>query len=145
MSQNGMSTGRDYTLSYYDPDTGQVVELGDVQNVKITARKHDIKSQPYNDVPRYGYIGDGYAITFEIVRTGPELENFQLGQNTRFNQGQSSRAGFLNETITETDGSVSRYQYTKFVFWVTDIGTITREAPVKMSAEGMASDKVQLA
>lgn len=145
MSQNGMSTGRDYTLSYYDADTNSIVELGDVQNVKITARKHDIKSQPYNNDPRFGYIPDGYAVTFEIVRTGPELENFQLTQNTRFSEGLSNKAGFLNETITETDGSVSRYQYTKFVFFITDIGTITREAPVKMSAEGMASSKVPLA
>lgn len=144
MAENGMSVGRDYTLAFYDADTNSIIDLGDVQNVKITAAKHTIKSQPYNNIPRFGYIPDGYAITFTITRTGPELENFQLAANTRFNQGNSSRAGYLNETVTEADGTVSRYQYLGFVFWVGDIGEITREAPVKMSAEGMAGDKVQI-
>lgn len=145
MAVNAMSVGRDYSFAYYDADSGQIVDMGDLQNVRITANKHAIKSMPYNGVPRFGYIPDGYAISFEITRTGSALEDFQLAANTRFNRGQSTRAGFLNETVTNEDGSVSRYQYTGFVFWVGDIGTITREAPVKMTGEGMASDKVRIA
>lgn len=142
---NNMTVGKDYSLAYYDADSQAIVDLGDVQNVKINAQKHDIKSQPYNDVPRYGYIPDGYKFSFTVVRTGPALEEFQLAANTRFNAGQASKAGFLNETVTNPDGSVSRYQYTGVVFWVGDIGEISREKPVQMQAEGYASDKVKLA
>lgn len=142
---NNMSVGKDYSLAYYDADTQTIVDLGDVQNVKINAQKHDIKSMPYNDVPRYGYIPDGYKFSFTVVRTGPALEEFQLAANTRFNSGAASKAGFLNETVTNPDGSVSRYQYTGVVFWVGDIGEISREKPVQMQAEGYASDKVKLA
>jgi hypothetical protein len=55
-----------------------------------------------------------------------------------------STAGYLNETITEADGSTSRYQYTGFVFWINDLGDITRETNIKLQAEGMASTKIQL-
>jgi hypothetical protein len=145
MAINNITVGRDYYIGFFDADTNQMIDLGDVQNVKINAQKHDVKSMPYNDVPRFGGIPDGYKVAFTVVRTGPDLENFQLAANTRFNAGSSTKAGFLNETVTNPDGSVSRYQYTGFVFWVSDIGEISREKPVQMQAEGYASDKVALA
>jgi hypothetical protein len=141
---NNMTVGKDYSLAYYDADTQTIVDLGDVQNVNITAGKHEIKSQPYNDVPRFGYIPDGYKFSFTMIRTGPALEEFQLAANTRFNAGNASKAGYLNETVTNPDGSVSRYQYTGVVFWVDAVGEISREKPVSMRAEGYASDKVKL-
>ena len=55
------------------------------------------------------------------------------------------KAGFLNETVNNADGSVSRYQYTGFVFKVTDLGDISRDSVVKISASGMASAKVLIA
>ncbi|MFH7191632.1 hypothetical protein ACHWGL_32590, partial [Klebsiella pneumoniae] len=73
------------------------------------------------------------------------LEDFQLAANTRFNQGNHERAGYLNETVRNPDGTVSRYQYTGFVFWLTDIGDVSREKNVNMKAEGWASDKVKIA
>lgn len=145
MAINNITVGRDYSLAYYDTDTQSIIDMGDVQNVKITASKHEIKSQPYNDVPRFGYIPDGYKFSFTITRTGSALEEFQLAANTRFNAGNATKAGFLNETVTNPDGSVSRYQYTGVVMWVDAVGEISREKPVQMQAEGYASDKVKLA
>lgn len=145
MPVNGMTVGRDYSLAYYDQNSGTIVDLGDVQNVKISAQKHDIKSMPYNDVPKFGYIPDGYKISFTIARTNSKLEDFQLAASQRFNSGNIVKPGFLNETVTNPDGTVSRYQYTGFVFFVTDLGEVSREQVVKMQAEGMASDKKQIA
>lgn len=145
MSVNNMTVGRDYSFGYYDANTGLVVDLGDVQNVKVSAVKHDIASRPYNSPPRYGYIPDGYTFSFDITRTNQRLEEFALEQTKRFNDGNSVEAGFLNETVKNPDGSVSRYQYQGFVFYLTDLGTIQRETTVKMSAVGMASSKVKIA
>lgn len=144
MSINGQTVGKDYSFGYYDADSQTMVDLGSVQNLKINALKHDIKNQPYNDVPSFGYIPDGYKISGTIVRTSSALEDFQLAANTRFNSGQSSAAGYLNEIVNNADGSQSKYQYTGFVFWLTDIGDVTREQNVKMTFEGMASDKKPL-
>lgn len=145
MPVNNMSVGRDYSFGYYDGNTGTVVDLGDVQNVRVTAQYHDISSRPYNGDPRYGYIPDGYAISFTITRTGKELEEFQLAAADRFRSGEVDRPGFLSETVKNADGSVSRYQYDGFVFKLTDLGDISRESVVKMSASGMASSKRTIA
>jgi hypothetical protein len=52
--------------------------------------------------------------------------------------------GYLNETITNPDGTLSRYQYQNFVVFMTDIGDISRERVVSQRMEGMASVKVVL-
>ena len=145
MAVNSMSVGKDYVLVFVDGNTGAPVEFGDVQTFTITANKHDIKSSPYNDVPRFGYIPDGYKISFTITRVDSRLEDYQLDANERFNGGIHERAGYLNETVRNSDGTVSRYQYTGFVFWLGDIGDVSRDKVVSLKADAWASDKVRIA
>ena len=38
MAVNNMAVGRDYSIVFYDSNTGQVIDLGDVQNFSITAQ-----------------------------------------------------------------------------------------------------------
>ncbi|NPU23938.1 hypothetical protein [Bradyrhizobium denitrificans] len=140
-----MNTGTDYTLSFYDGGSGLLVPLGDVQNVKITALKHSIKSQPFNRPPRYGFVPDGYKIDFQITRTGSELTDFLVAVEQNFNEGRVLRPGYFNETINNPNGSLSRYQYTEFVIFLDDHGNIQRDAPVTLTLEGMASSKVPIA
>jgi hypothetical protein len=145
MPVNGMNVGVDYTISFYDGASGTLINLGDVQNVKIIALKHDIKSSPFNQVPRYGYVPDGFKIDFTITRTGSVLEDYMVTFSQNFNQGNVLAPGFLNETITNPNGSISAYQYTNFVIFLTDHGDISREKQVTLALEGMASDKVPIA
>ena len=65
--------------------------------------------------------------------------------SANFNAGNVMSPGYLNETINNADGSVSRYQYTNFVVFLTDHGDISREKTVSIKLEGMASDKVKIA
>jgi len=145
MPVNGMNVGVDYSISFYDGTSGTLIDFGDIQNVKITAQKHDIKSMPYNKVPRYGYVPDGFKIDFTITRTGSIIEDFMVAAEASFNAGNVQSPGFLNETIINPDGSVSRYQYTSFVIFLTDHGDISRDKTVTLALTGMASTKVQIA
>ena len=145
MPVNGMNVGVDYTITYYDSTSGALINLGDIQDVKITALKHDIKSAPYNQVPRYGFVPDGFKIDFTITRNGSTLEDLMVAFSASFNAGNVNGSGYLNETINNPDGSVSRYQYTGFVVFLTSHGDIAREKVVTLTLEGMASDKVKIA
>jgi hypothetical protein len=140
-----MNVGVDYSITYYDSTSGALIDLGDVQNVQITALKHDIKSMPYNRPPRYGFVPDGFRIEFTITRTGSTLEDLMVTLSQNFNAGSVQKPGYLNEAITNPDGSVRRYQYTNFVVFLTDHGNISRDKIVTLKLEGMASDKVQIA
>lgn len=145
MPVNGMNVGVDYTLSYYDGTSGALVNLGDVQDVKIVALKHDIKSMPYNNSPRYGYVPDGYKIDFSITRTGADIENFMVAAEASFNAGNVQKPGFLNQTTINPDGTISRYQYVNMVIYLTDHGNVQRDAVVKLALEGFASGKTRIA
>jgi len=145
MPINGMNVGVDYSLSYFESSSGTLIDIGDVQSVKITGQKHDIKSAPYNQVPRFGYVPDGYKIDFTITRTGSVLELLMTTFSSRFNAGSIITPGFLNESIVNPDGTVSRFQYTNFVVFLSDHGDISREKVVSMRLEGMSSDKIVIA
>lgn len=145
MSVNGMNVGTDYQILYFESSSGTLIDLGDVQNVRITAQKHDIKSQPFNGVPRFGYVPDGFKIDFTITRTGSILEDLWVTFSSNFNAGNIITPGFLNQTINNPDGTVRRYQYTNFIVFLTDHGDISREKVITLRLEGMASDKVQIA
>jgi hypothetical protein len=144
MPVNGMNVGADYSFMYYDGTSGQLINLGDVQDVSITADKSDINSRPYNNVPRFGYVPEGFRIEFTITRTGADLENFILSQAQAFNNGQITQPGYLNETINNPDGSITRYQYTNLVVWMPDHGNISRDRVVTLKLEARASDKVAI-
>lgn len=145
MPVNGMNVGVDYSITYYESVSGGLINLGDVQSVKIIAQKHDISSKPYNQLPRYGYVPDGYKVDFTITRNASTLEDLAVLNSANFNAGNVQSPGYLNETIINADGSVSRYQYTNFVVFLTDHGDISREKTVPIKLEGMASDKVRIA
>ena len=145
MPINGMNVGVDYNITYFESATSTLINLGDVQNVKIIAQKHDISSKPYNQVPRFGYVPDGFKVDFTITRTGSVLEDLMVTFSANFNAGNIITPGFLNQSIINPDGTVKRYQYTNFVVFLTDHGDISREKVVTLKLEGMASDKTIIA
>lgn len=145
MPINDMNVGVDYSLFYYDGTSGALVDFGDVQNVQDTPLKHDIKSMPYNAPPRYGYVPDGHRLEFTVTRTGSTLDDMMATFSKTFNAGSVQKPGFLNKSVTNPDGSVSRYQYTNFVVYPTDLGNISRDKVVTQKLEGYASDMVQIA
>jgi hypothetical protein len=144
MPVNGMNVGTDYTISYYDGPSGSIINLGDVQDVSISAQKHDIKSMPYNGVPRYGYVPDGFKIEFTITRQGSVLEDLGVNFSANFNNGVVQSPGYLNQTTVNTDGSITRYQYTNLVIFLTNHGNISRDKIVSQKLEAWASDKVKI-
>jgi hypothetical protein len=144
MSVNGLSVGVDFSFGLYDANTGITLPLGDVQNIKETAMKHDISSRPYNAPPKFGYVPDGYSGTMTIIRTGSQLEDLQITLSNNFNNGVPILAGYLNKIVTDSNGT-KKYQYTRVSFFLSEIGDVSREKTVPQSLVWMASDKQQLA
>ncbi len=145
MPSNAGTIGVDYSIAYYDGVTGALQDLGDVQSVKMTAQKHDLKNMPYNGDPVYDFMHDGHKVAFTITRTDSRWDIFQAAREANIRAGRKNVAGVLNKSITNADGSVSRFQYQNFVFWVTDLGDVSREKLVQVTAEGWASRMLQIA
>lgn len=140
-----MNLGVDYVFGLFDKNTGKILNLGDIQSISMVAHKTDVKSMPYNTMPRYAHVPDGYSGTFELVRTAPDMENLQIALNAAFNAGSVMQPGFIAETVNNPDGSVSKYQYINVDFFMTNPGVVSRDNVVKQTITWMASDKVQIA
>jgi hypothetical protein len=147
MPANGLNVGVDFQFGLYDSNTQVTLPLGDVQSIRETAQKHDISSRPYNAVPKFAYIPDGYSGTMTIVRTGSQMEKLQILLANNFNNGVAILSGYLNKIVTDPTPSnpVSKFQYTGVVFFMSDIGDVSREKTVTQTLVWMASDKQQLA
>lgn len=145
MPTSNMNVGPDYSFGYYDANSGQLVDLGDVQQVQRAAQKHDLASRPYNGPPRFGYAYDGHSFTFTITRTKATLDDLMVTREANFNSGGIDQPGYLNETVNNPDGTISRYQYTGFVFFMNDPGDVARDTVVTVKCEGRASQKVKIA
>ncbi len=74
-----------------------------------------------------------------------KMEKLQILLSNQFNNGTPIRAGYLNKIVTDPDGTVSKFQYTRVTFFMSDIGDISREKTVTQSIQWMASDKQQIA
>src|SRR5450631_3930559 len=145
MPSNGLNTGVDFSFGLFDANTSSTLNLGDVQSVKETAQKHDISSRPYNAVPKFAYIPDGYSGSMTVVRTGSQMEKLQITLANNFNNGVAILAGYLNKIVVDPNGTVSKFQYTGVVFFMGEIGDVSREKTVTQTITWMASDKQQLA
>jgi hypothetical protein len=145
MPTNQMNTGSDFTIQYFEGTSGLLLNLGDVQDIKFTALKHDIKSMPYNNLPRYDYVDDGFKIDFSIVRTSSTIEDFMVLRSQQLLSGTTRLPGVLNESVNNPDGTVSRYQYTNFVFFLESHGDVSRDKVTTLTGTGWASAKVKIA
>jgi hypothetical protein len=142
---NGFNVGNDYFFAVYDGNTGSLVSFDDIENVKIEARKHDIEVRPYNSDPLFGFVPDGYTLEFDVIRTDSDIEDAAVNYNALFDAATVWQPGTFNETIKNPDGTQSAYQYTNFVWFLTNHGEIKREKEVKLHIQGKASNKVPLA
>jgi hypothetical protein len=113
--------------------------------IRITAQKHDIAARPYDADPRFDYVPDGFKIDFTITRNASTLEDLMVRFANNFQNGTVIRSGYLNESVNNSDGTVSRYQYVNFMPFLTDHGDISREEIVTIRLEGMASRKINIA
>lgn len=145
MPSNAGTIGVDYSIQFYDGVTGQLQDLGDVQGFQMTAMKHDLKNMPYNGDPVYDYMSDGHKCTFTITRTDSRWDTFQVSREANIRNGVMNTAGVLNKSVINADGSTSWFQYQNFVFWVQDLGDVSREKVVQVKAEGYASRLVSIA
>ena len=145
MPSNAGTIGVDYSVSFFDGVTGQLQDLGDVQNFTLTTLKHDLKNMPYNGDPVYDYMSDGHRFSFTITRTDSRWDQFQATREANIRNGIKNTSGTVQKSITNADGTVSRFQYQKAVMWVTDLGDVSREKLVQVKMEGYASSMVQIA
>jgi hypothetical protein len=83
----------------------------------------------------------GWEGSFEAERGTPALDDFISGLEQNFYNGGGTQSSTMYQYITETDSSVSTYQFDGVVFKLTSAGAWKGDASVKQKLEFYATRK----
>lgn len=144
MPANGFTVGKDVSIVIVTPS-------GDF-TLPITTKSFD-KKPSYNT--QIGvYIGGealgfnaptGWNLTFQVDRSSSLVDDFFAAQEAGYFAGHDQLTGTITETITEVNGSVSQFRYTKVILKLDDAGNYVGDAKVNQTISAFASRRIKVA
>ena len=141
MPLNGYSIGKDNVLTVNTPNG--------ILRVKLTAFDakpvyKDLQSNPMNEPPVHMSIPSGWKGSFKLDRQDATIDDFIAANEAAYWAGQAIQQGSITQTITEVDGTTSRYRFTNVNIRVTDPGNWAGEKLVDQTVEFEASRRLKL-
>jgi hypothetical protein len=86
----------------------------------------------------------GWEGSFEVERGTSALDDFISSIEQGFYNGAGNQSGTIYQYVTETDGSVSTYQFDGVVFKLVSAGVWKGDASVKQKLEFFATRKKRI-
>src|SRR5271163_3909762 len=141
MPVNNFTVGKDVSLVVQTPTGALTVALTDFSADPVYA---DLKSKPLSGVPIFGYIPDGWKLSFKLDRQDSTVDSYFAALEAAYYNGTNRLSGPVYKTITETNGSLTQWRYTGVVLKLDKPGDFSGDKKVEQSFSGMASRKVQV-
>jgi hypothetical protein len=109
MPINGISVGRDVVLTFSN-NAGTII----TNRIKMFSSKQKTSNREtaaLDGINRHINIPMGWEGNFEMERTSSVIDDYFAAQETLYYSGQNIPTITITETITESNGSTSQYQY----------------------------------
>jgi len=142
MPTNAFNVGRDVSLDIIDPVQGPL-RFGLRTGFDGKPQYKKLESHALDGIPRFAAIPAGHQITFMFDRADSRIDAYFASQEAAYFAGAVLPNVTITETITEVDGSVTRWKYTGVSLTLEDAGTWKGDAITTQSISAMASKKVQ--
>lgn len=143
MPQNGLSLGRDYKFDIYTA-TGLLV-LPTLLNFKRKKINHKLSIKPLNSLPIHlNFQEGGWEGSFDVSRADGTLDAYFAAFEADYYAGKNQPTGVIQETIEETAGVLSTYQYQGVVLYFEDAGDAEAEKNVIQRVSFAASTRIKL-
>src|SRR5271163_2484306 len=110
MPINGFSLGKDLTYTIVGPSG--TLTINGVTDYTTKPLFTKLKHKGIDGTTEQAAIPDGWEISIKLDRQDPTLDNFFAALEASYFAGQNISNGTISENITESDGSVSKFQYT---------------------------------
>jgi hypothetical protein len=142
VSVNQFSVGRDISVTI-------VTQLGIAQFNNFTEfqsrqTKVKVKSKGIDGVVRHIWLPDGYEGSMTYDRMDPGLDNYFASEEALYYAGAPVLSATIIETITESTGAVSAFQYLGVQMEAEDLGTWKGDDKVPQKVTFAASQRMQL-
>ena len=139
MSSTMFSIGRDTQLVVMGPN-GRV-DLSHVTSFESQQVTSPVRVSRIDGTQLAAELPKGWEGSFEVERGTSSLDDFIASVEQSYYSGSGIGTGTLYQYITETDGSVSTYQFDGVVFKLASAGSWKGESSVKQKLEFFASRK----
>jgi len=148
MPANTFSTGRDCQLVVIAPKgaggQGGRVDLTHVTAFESRQVTHPIRIDRLDGVHLAAELPKGWEGHFELDRGNSAADDFVSALEQAWHSSGELRGSTLFQYVTETDGSVSTYQFEGAVFKLTNAGQWKGDAAVKQRLDFFASRRQRI-
>ncbi len=142
MPLNGLTSGIDCKITFTDVNGVENFTIIESFNAKEDATVG--KEIGMDGTVRHPKFHQGESGSFSFQRNDAFLDNYIAAQEASYYLGADQLPLTISQTITESDGSVSQYQYTNVVITLEDMGNYSGTEIVKQKVSFMASRKLRL-
>lgn len=124
---------------------GNVVGTASLTDFMFKQTVIKLKSRPLNQPPIHKNLPDGWSGDFGVDRIDSTLDDYFAAQEDNYWQGGSQDTIYIQQTITENDGSVTQYRFDGVTLELTSGGTWKADERVqqKVAYEATRRRKVQ--
>jgi hypothetical protein len=133
------SIGRDTQMVVMGP--GGRVDLSHVTGFESRQLTSPVRISRLDGTQLGAELPKGWEGSFEVERGTSALDDFISSLEQDFYNGGGAQPGTMYQYITETDSSVSTYQFDGVVFKLTSAGTWKGDSSVKQKLEFYATRK----
>lgn len=144
MSLDGLSAGISHTLSFVDPVQGT---LQFTTAIKSFTSKPDTQTDKFVQMDgrvRHPKFHTGGSGSFVVGRDSSYIDDYFINQQNQYLSGQNQVDVTITETILESDGSTTQYQYVNCVLSLDDSGEWSGTAIVEEHVSFMYEKKTKL-
>ena len=139
MALTAFSIGRDTQLVVMGP-SGRV-DISHVTGFESRQLTSPVRVSRLDGTQLGAELPKGWEGSFEVERGTSALDDFISTLEQDFYNGSGNQPGTMYQYITETDSSVSTYQFDGVVFKLASAGTWKGDASVKQKMEFYATRK----
>lgn len=142
MPLNGLTSGIDSKITFIDI-TG-VLRFAILESFTAKEDATTGKEIAIDGSVRHPKFHQGWSGSFVLERGSNFMDAYIATQETNYNLGLDQIPVTITQTITETDGTVSQYQYINCVVTLENSGNYSGTEIAKQNCTFMASRKIEL-
>ncbi len=142
MALTTFSIGRDTQLVIMGP-TGRI-DISHVTEFESRQLTAAVRVARIDGTQLAAELPKGWEGTFEVERGTSTLDDFIATLEQNYYNGTTSQSGTMYQYITESDGSVSTYQFIGVVFKLASAGVWKGDASVKQKLDFYATQKQRI-
>ena len=142
-SDQGISIGKDITATIVTPMGPMNFQI--LKDLNSKPQFHSLKSVGIDSVVRHDELPAGWEGGFTYERGSSLIDDFFAAKEAAYYAGQVMGTGIITESIQESSGNVTQYQYTKVVFSYAESGSWAGDKYVEQKISFKASRRIKTA